>query len=109
MSAGIYFVPAEKNNAHGYGSANSYARRYGLQLAFGLATEDDDGNAASAKPTNYNAQRIDRDQLENVQDLIAATQSDVVAICKKIKINGLNEMTLDQYNYVVGVLQKKKG
>jgi hypothetical protein len=109
LSAGIYFVPAEKNNAHGYGSANSYARRYGLQLAFGLATEDDDGNAASAKPTNYNAQRIDRDQLENVQDLIAATQSDVVAICKKLKINGLNEMTLDQYNYVVGVLQKKKG
>lgn len=47
LSAGTFFVPADRNNAQGFGSANSYARRYGLQLAFGLATEDDDGNAAS--------------------------------------------------------------
>lgn len=47
LSAGTFFVPADRNNAQGYGSANSYARRYGLQLAFGLATEDDDGNAAA--------------------------------------------------------------
>lgn len=50
LSAGTVFVPADKNNAHGYGSAQSYARRYGLQMAFGLATEDDDGNAAVAAP-----------------------------------------------------------
>lgn len=50
LSAGKVFVPADKANAQGYGSAQTYARRYGLQLAFGLATEDDDGNAASAAP-----------------------------------------------------------
>lgn len=109
LSAGTIFVPADKGNAHGYGSANSYARRYGLQLAFGLATEDDDGNAASASPAKYAPERISRDQLDKVQDMIAATQSDVVAICKKLKINGLNEMNQDQYNYVIGVLEKKKG
>jgi len=109
LSAGTIFVPADKGNAHGYGSANSYARRYGLQLAFGLATEDDDGNAASAHPVKYNTQNIDRDQLEKVQDLIAETQSDVVAICKKLKVNGLNEMNQEQFKYVVDVLQKKKG
>jgi hypothetical protein len=32
-----------------------------------------------------------------------------VAICKKLKVNGLNEMNQEQYNYVIGVLQKKKG
>lgn len=109
LSAGTIFVPADKGNAHGYGSANSYARRYGLQLAFGLATEDDDGNAASSAPSKQNLQRIDRDQLEKVQDLIAETQSDVVAICKKLKVNGLNEMNQEQFKYVVDVLQKKKG
>lgn len=50
LSAGVVYVPADKNNAHGFGSASSYARRYGLQQAFGLATEDDDGNAAAAAP-----------------------------------------------------------
>ena len=46
LSAGEMFVPADRKNAHGFGSAQSYARRYGLQTAFGLATEDDDGNRA---------------------------------------------------------------
>lgn len=50
LSAGKVFVPADKKNAQGYGSANSYARRYALQTAFGLATEDDDGNAAAKHP-----------------------------------------------------------
>ena len=109
LSAGTVFVPSDKSNAHGYGSANSYARRYGLQLAFGLATEDDDGNAASAAPTRASPQPISTEQLEKVQDLVDATQSDVVAICKKLKVNSLKEMTQDQYAYVTGVLEKKKG
>jgi hypothetical protein len=40
------FVPVDKNNAHGYGSALTYARRYSLMTACGVAPEDDDGNAA---------------------------------------------------------------
>lgn len=34
--------------AQQYGSAVTYARRYGLMAAFGLAGEDDDGHAASS-------------------------------------------------------------
>jgi len=109
LSAGTVFVPSDKSNAHGYGSANSYARRYGLQLAFGLATEDDDGNAASAAPTRAAPQPISTEQLEKVQDLVDATQSNVAAICKKLKVNSLKEMTQEQYAYVTGVLEKKKG
>ena len=46
MSFGRLFVPCTKNDAQGYGSAITYARRYQLQTALGLAPEDDDGNAA---------------------------------------------------------------
>lgn len=46
LSAGALFMPASKKDAQGFGSALTYARRYSLQTAFGLATEDDDGNAA---------------------------------------------------------------
>jgi len=46
MSLGSLFVPANKNDAQGYGSALTYARRYALVTAFGVPVEDDDGNAA---------------------------------------------------------------
>ena len=48
LSFGKLFVPCTKQDAQGYGSAITYARRYQLQTALGIAPEDDDGNAASA-------------------------------------------------------------
>ncbi len=58
LSLGILFVPANKQDAQGFGSALTYARRYGLMTAFGVPAEDDDGNAASrsapARATNGN-------------------------------------------------------
>jgi len=49
MSAGKLHVPASKQDAQGYGSALTYARRYSLMAACGIAPEDDDANAASKK------------------------------------------------------------
>lgn len=50
LSAGSFYVPAAKHDPQGYGSALTYARRYSLMAACGIAPEDDDGNAASAPP-----------------------------------------------------------
>lgn len=52
LSCGKLHVPAGKNDAQGYGSALTYARRYSLMAACGIAPEDDDGNAASKKPAD---------------------------------------------------------
>ena len=49
LEGGMLHVPATKHDAHGYGSALTYARRYSLMAACGIAPEDDDGNAASGK------------------------------------------------------------
>lgn len=46
LSLGTLFVPANKQDAQGFGSALTYCRRYGLMTAFGVPAEDDDGNAA---------------------------------------------------------------
>ena len=51
ISNGQLHVPATKHDAQGYGSALTYARRYSLMAACGIAPEDDDGNAASKRPT----------------------------------------------------------
>jgi hypothetical protein len=51
FSAGKLHVPAAKQDPQGYGSALTYARRYSLMAACGIAPEDDDGNAATKSKT----------------------------------------------------------
>lgn len=46
FECGALHVPAGKQDPQGYGSALTYARRYSLMAACGIAPEDDDGNAA---------------------------------------------------------------
>jgi len=52
IESGRLHVPAAKNDPQGYCSALTYARRYSLMAACGIAPEDDDGNSASRKPKN---------------------------------------------------------
>jgi hypothetical protein len=47
LRGGKLHVPAVKHDPQGYGSALTYARRYSLMAACGIAPEDDDGNAAA--------------------------------------------------------------
>ena len=52
-----------KNDMQGYGSAVTYARRYGLMSMAGVAADDDDGNAAAkAAPTEAVEHRPDAAQ-----------------------------------------------
>jgi len=44
---GVLTIPLGKADAHGYGSATTYARRFALAAFVGVAPEDDDGNAAA--------------------------------------------------------------
>lgn len=48
MDFGGFTVPLTKHDAQGAGSAITCTRRYAIASIFGLAQEDDDGNAASA-------------------------------------------------------------
>lgn len=47
LKSGILRLPATKKDAQGYGSALTYARRYSLMAAVGIAPEDDDGEHAT--------------------------------------------------------------
>lgn len=64
-STGKLHVPANKKDAQGYGSALTYARRYSLMTACGIAPEDDDDGhqASKAAPSDefaeYEAQHLD--------------------------------------------------
>lgn len=64
IRGGKLHVPAAKHDPQGYGSALTYARRYSLMAACGIAPEDDDGNAASARPAPPKAAAAPRPKQE---------------------------------------------
>ena len=56
LSGGTLFMPATKHDAQGFGSALSYARRYSLMAACGIAPEEDDGKSSSQDCTSGSTQ-----------------------------------------------------
>lgn len=76
ISAGKLHVPAIKQDPQAYGSALTYARRYSLLAACGIAPEDDDGNAASKpakgpQPSSEPGQKINEKQQQKLKAMIA--------------------------------------
>lgn len=51
--SGTFSVPTAKQDAHGFGSATTYARRFSLSAVCGVAPVDDDGNAAAGKANTH--------------------------------------------------------
>jgi hypothetical protein len=111
MSFGKLFVPASKQDAQGYGSALTYARRYSLMTAFGICPEDDDGNAATANPPKADEQRksvtINKDQLAKIQAEIDRTGTDPQAICKGYAVKAVAELSASQFADAMSVLRKR--
>jgi len=84
MTNGVLHVPASKQDAQGYGSALTYARRYSLMAICGIAPEDDDGNKAS-KPIEVKTKDI---KVERVSVVNKATGevTEVLNTTKKSRI-----------------------
>lgn len=109
MSLGTLFVPANKKDAQGFGSALTYARRYGLVTAFGVPTEDDDGNAASRAALRQEAaptvSKITEDQRDLIQTLAPAAGTTTQAICAAYKVPSLAALTEAQAKKLIERLQ----
>ena len=72
LSSGKLHIPAPKQDPHGFGSALTYARRYSLMAACGIAPEDDDGNAAVE--SQFKAALAAVNSAKSIDDLIAARE-----------------------------------
>lgn len=106
LSAGSLYMPATKRDAQGFGSALTYARRYSLQAAFGLATEDDDGNAA-VKSAPAVSQPINAAEWGIITDLIAQTSTDSKAFCEAFKIASVKDLLTSDFDRARAMLNKK--
>lgn len=110
MSLGRLFVPASKRDAHGYGSALTYARRYSLMTAFGVPAEDDDGNAAarsvSAAPAAPPA-LIDDTQGDLIAMLADEAGRALPDICRAYKIASIRDLTREQGEKLIARLRRE--
>lgn len=99
-----------KNPAQEQGSALTYARRYSLLMAFGLATEDDDAQSLTQQTTKKgNAEQPQQTtkkatpkQIEMVKDLV----EDIDAMLKHYQIGKIEDLTITQASEIIS---KKKG
>lgn len=86
MSCGVLRLPAAKQDAQGYGSALTYARRYSLMAAFGVPAEDDDGNAAVGRQNGRESAPDAPDRhraIRDVADACIALHAGAVALHEK--------------------------
>lgn len=101
-----------KGDMQGYGSAVTYARRYGLMAMAGIAPEDDDGNAAAKappkddKPKGPGKEAIDTaansllgaDSLDQLKAIWADLPRDVQGVQKVLQAKDARKMQLDAGN-----------
>lgn len=108
MSFGKLFVPANKNDAQGFGSALTYARRYSLMTAFGVAPEDDDGNAAvKSAPTRASAALVNEAQLHALQDKANAVGADLQRFCNYFGVASLKSIPAERFNEAMAAFAAK--
>ena len=83
MSSGKLHVPASKHDPQGYGSALTYARRYSLMAACGIAPEDDDGNQA-VRGTNAEDKTFEDQHLDSLRNAALEGMASLEAAFKAI-------------------------
>ncbi len=101
-------LPPTKNDVHGYGSAITYGKRYGLQALAGVPSIDDDGQEAVAqkeenKPIYYSNFVKDKSKMverflagATAHDIIDSIESKglIVSVAVKSGINKLSDESL---------------
>jgi hypothetical protein len=80
-------VPMSKSDAHGVGSATTYARRYALGAVLNLVAEDDDGNAATGQDKGARREPVPESKPEGYEDNLTTMESLTVPEARKAFAN----------------------
>ena len=95
-----------KNPAQEQGSALTYARRYSLLMAFGLATEDDDVQSLNKEKTTkkQTSSKATTDQITRIESLY--TEEEIKKALDIVKKKDIKELTVAEAS---SLISKRKG
>ena len=88
-----------ENPAQKQGSALTYARRYSLLMAFGLATEDDDAQSLSKPKTEKKVTLATSKQIETIERLLTSEQ--IQKACDLVKKDKLEDFTIQESSSLI--------
>lgn len=98
-----------KNPAQEQGSALTYARRYSLLMAFGLATEDDDAQSLSRpKEMTQEMQQRKLQLMLELGQLIEEKGADREKVLKYYEVTSDTQMTVEQLQKAINDVSKLK-
>jgi hypothetical protein len=120
ISGGKLFVPASKPDAHGVGSALTYARRYSLLAACGLAPEDDDANKATGQgksearpapatrtPSQAPQGVVSASQAAEMEALLVQVNGDAAKLLDHLGVSSFDAVPAASFERVMSSLRKK--
>jgi len=97
----------QKNDMQGYGSAVTYARRYGLMTMAGIAPEDDDGNAAAKSAPKAMDVEERRKKMDVLLGLMKKTNTQADGVCKHFRVETLHDLTDEQLEKAISMVSVK--
>jgi len=100
-------IIADKSNAQAFGSAMTYAKRYGLAAMVCIASdEDDDGNEATKQPPKHEYVTID--QVKEISSEIDRLDADRGKFLQHFKVGDLSQLTTMQYLKAMQMLEERE-
>ena len=94
-------LSGKTNAAQLQGASITYARRYSLLLAFGLATEDSDAEEMSGT-------RIKESEAKSLKQALSARGVNIAKTLELYRVNALEDLTDTQYQDILSKLNKPK-
>lgn len=90
-------LSGKSNPAQEQGAAITYARRYSLLMAFGLATTDDDAECLTKPQTSVENQKINQAKVNSIETKCKEDNIEVSVVLKKCNVKSLHDLTEKQY------------
>lgn len=100
-------LSGKSNPAQEQGAAITYARRYSLLMAFGLATTDDDAECLSRPKDDIENQKINPTKAKSLESKCIEDKVDKELIYQKCNVKSFSELTEKQFYWICNSWSKE--